>query len=97
MLPTSRAGKIAAGFFAIFLLAMNPPVVTVVSRNTSVMGIATLYLWFVCWGVIGTLVLGWAAHRNAFGLTEEQVPPEIDGSAATSPGPDGDPSGPGVD
>ena len=88
--PTSMAGKIAAVFFVIFLVALNPPVVTAVSSSTLFMGFAPLYLWFVCWGVFGSLILVWAAQENAFGLTENQVPPELNSAEKTSLDPDGD-------
>lgn len=77
VLPTSRAGKITVAFLAVFTVAMNPPVVTSIDEPGLVFGINTLYLWSVVWGILVSLVLIWAAWRDAFALTEEQVPPEL--------------------
>jgi hypothetical protein len=75
--PSSRHRNVATGLFVLFVVALNPPVVNLVSRGPLVLGIAPLYLWFVTSGTFGALVLVWAAHRDAFALTEEQIPPEV--------------------
>lgn len=77
MLPTTRAGKVTVGVLAVFTVAMNPPVITLVDAPRLVAGMSSLYLWTVGWGVAITLVLVWAAWRDAFALTEDQVPPEL--------------------
>ena len=76
-LPSSRAGKITVGILAVFTVAMNPPVISLVDAPRLVAGTSALYLWTVGWGIAITLVLVWAAWRDAFALTEEQVPPEL--------------------
>jgi len=81
--PPSTDGKIALVGFTIAILALNPPVVTAVGRSAILGGIAPLYFWYITWGVTASLVLVWAAHRDAFGLTVDQVPPELDSPEAT--------------
>ena len=77
VLPESRAGKITVTILVVFTIAMNPPVIEIVDEPTLVVGIDLLYLWTVAWGISITLVLIWAAWRDAFALTEDQVPPEL--------------------
>lgn len=77
VLPMSRAGKITTIILVIFTIAMNPPVIGVVDTPTLIAGMASLYGWTVGWGVFISLVLIWAAYRDAFALTEKQVPPEL--------------------
>ena len=69
--------KITLVILGIFTIAMNPPVIQLVDAPTIVLGINSLYLWTVAWGIFITLVLVWAAWRDAFALTEDQVPPEL--------------------
>lgn len=69
--------KVTLAIFVVFTIAMNPPVILLVDAPTTVLGIDSLYLWTVAWGVFITLVLVWAAWRDAFALTEDQVPPEL--------------------
>lgn len=69
--------KITLAILVVFMIAMNPPVIQFVDAPTTVLGINLLYLWTVAWGVLITLVLVWAAWRDAFALTEDQVPPEL--------------------
>lgn len=76
-LPRTTRGRVAAALFALFLVALNPPVVTAVDSTTLVAGWAPLYLWLVGWGLVAPLVLGWAAYTDAFGLTNRHVPPEL--------------------
>lgn len=90
ILPTSTSGKFAAFLFAIFLVALNPPVVTAVSNSTPFVGFVPLYLWFVSWGVVAFLVLVWAARRDAFGLTEDQVPSDLTSTERTTLDPGSD-------
>lgn len=73
--PSPR--KTALGLIGLFVLAMNPPIINVVNRATLVAGMASLYLWFVGWGLLISAVLIWAAATNAFGLTNDQIPPEL--------------------
>jgi hypothetical protein len=77
VLPGTRAGRIAVAFLAVFTVAMNPPVVNWVASETLVLGMAPLYAWTIAWGIVASLVLVWAAWRDAFALTERQVPPEL--------------------
>ncbi|WP_458190371.1 hypothetical protein [Haladaptatus sp. NG-WS-4] len=79
VLPESRAGKITVAILGVFTIAMNPPIITIIDTPTMVWGINVLYLWTVVWGILITLVLIWAAWRDAFALTEDQVPPELRG------------------
>ena len=76
-MPTTRAGKVTVGVLAVFTVAMNPPVISLVDAPRLVAGMSALYLWTVGWGITITLVLVWAAWRDAFALTEDQVPPEL--------------------
>lgn len=69
--------KVTLAIFVVFTIAMNPPVILLVDSPTTVLGVNSLYLWTVAWGVFITLVLVWAAWRDAFALTEDQVPPEL--------------------
>jgi hypothetical protein len=77
-LVTSRARAVAVALFVVFVLALNPPVMTAVGDDPLVIGFAPLYLWIVGWGTVGALLIVWAAYRDAFGLSAEQVPPEIE-------------------
>lgn len=77
LVPKTREGKIAGALLLVFFIAMNPPVVYVANEATTVGGWGLLYVWVVVWGVFAILALLWAARNDAFGLTEEQVPPEI--------------------
>lgn len=72
-----RPRRITLAIFVVFTIAMNPPVILLVDSPTTVLGINSLYLWTVAWGIFITLVLVWAAWRDAFALTEDQVPPEL--------------------
>lgn len=56
---------------------MNPPVISVFNQATTVGGFSMLYLWLVVMSVFVSLGLAWAAHSDAFALTEDQVPPEL--------------------
>ena len=76
-LPSSRAGKITTVVLIMFAIAMNPPVIGIVDAPALIAGIDLLYLWTVAWGIGISLVLIWAAWRDAFALTEDQVPPEL--------------------
>ena len=77
VLPITRAGKVTAAVLVVFTVAMNPPVIGLIGSETVVVGMASLYAWTVFWGVVVSLVLIWAAWRDAFSLTEDQVPPEL--------------------
>ena len=77
VIPTTRAGKITVAILAVFTVAMNPPVIGIVSSPTLIAGMASLYAWTVFWGVLISIVLIWAAWRDAFALAEDQVPPEL--------------------
>lgn len=77
VVPERTEGKIAAVLLLVFFLALNPPLVYLANRQTLVLGFAPLYLWAVAWGLFGTGVLVWAAWRDAFALTPDQVPPEL--------------------
>lgn len=73
----AHSRKVTLAIFVVFTIAMNPPVILLVDSPTTVLGVNSLYLWTVAWGVFITLVLVWAAWRDAFALTEDQVPPEL--------------------
>lgn len=73
--PTER--KLAIGFIVVFLIATAPPVIFLVDAPVAVFGINQLYLWTVVWALFISFVLLWAAWRDVFALTEEQVPPEL--------------------
>ncbi|WP_266080655.1 hypothetical protein [Haladaptatus caseinilyticus] len=73
----NREGKIAAGLLILFIIAMNPPVVYIANSATTTLGMGTLWLYAVAWGMFAIIVLLWAAKHDAFSLTEEQVPPEL--------------------
>lgn len=73
----NREGKIATALLAVFVVAMNPPVVYVANSATTTFGIGTLYLYAIAWGLFAIGVLVWAAKNNAYALTEEEVPPEL--------------------
>jgi len=73
----NREGKIAAALLAVFVVAMNPPVVYVANSATTTFGLGTLWLYAVVWGLFAIGVLVWAAKHDAFSLTEAQVPPEL--------------------
>lgn len=77
MLPRTRAGRLTVAFLVVFTIAMNPPVITLVDAPATVLGISSLYLWTVAWGIAVSVVFIWAAYENAFALTEDQVPPEL--------------------
>lgn len=77
VLPQSTDGKIAVALLVVFFIALNPPVVYLANSQQVVLGMVPLYLWTVVWGVFGTAVLVWAAWRDAFALTPDQVPPEL--------------------
>lgn len=73
----AHSRKVTLAIFVVFTIAMNPPVILLVDSPTTILGVNSLYLWTVAWGVFITLVLVWAAWRDAFALTEDQVPPEL--------------------
>lgn len=77
LLPRSRAGKITVVVLAVFTIAMNPPVILLVDAPVVVAGTNLLYLWTALWGIFISLVFIWAAWRDAFALTEDQIPPEL--------------------
>jgi hypothetical protein len=74
---SSQVRKVTIAILVIFTIAMNPPVIQMVDTPMTVAGIDLLYLWTVMWGIFITSTLIWAAWRNAFALTEDQVPPEL--------------------
>lgn len=78
--PTSRPRKITTTIFVVFTLVMNPPIIFWMDLPTIVFGTDLLYLWTVCWGVLISIVLIWAAWNDALALTEDQVPPELRGT-----------------
>lgn len=75
--PKSRAGKITTAILVVFTIAMNPPVILLVDTPILVAGINLLYLWTTIWGLFISVIFIWAAWRDAFALTEDQVPPEL--------------------
>lgn len=86
VLPRSKDGKIAVVLLVVFFIALNPPVVYLANSQELVLGTAPLYLWTVVWGSFGTAVLLWAAWRDAFALSPDQVPPELSDEADQSGG-----------
>lgn len=77
MLSQSKARKIAIALIIIFVIAMTPPVILLIDSPTTVFGIAQIYLWSVIWAVFISILLIWAAWRDVFALTQDQVPPEL--------------------
>lgn len=77
ILPRRRAGRIAVVLFAVFFIAMNPPVINFVNRAETFGGFAQLYVWYMFWAFYMAAALLWAAKNDAFSLTEDQVPPEL--------------------
>lgn len=77
VVPASRAGKVTIAVLAVFTVAMNPPVILWVDAPVVVAGVNLLYLWTAAWGLFISAVFIWAARRDAFALTEDQVPPEL--------------------
>jgi hypothetical protein len=77
VVPQSQAGKIATVLGILFILMVTPPVALLVSTPTLIFGIAAYYLWMTVWGVFISVVLIWAAWRDAYTLTNDQVPPEL--------------------
>lgn len=75
--PQSRAGKITTAILVVFTVAMNPPVILLVDTPILVAGVNLLYLWTTVWGLVISVIFIWAARRDAFALTEDQVPPEL--------------------
>lgn len=73
----NKQGKIAAVLLVVFIIAMNPPVIYVANSPTTTLGLGTLWLYTVVWGLFAIGVLVWAAKHDAFSLTEEQIPPEL--------------------
>lgn len=63
--------------FAIFIIGMNPPVIGLFNRATTVLGFGSLYIWLVVMTVYVSLVLVWIARSDGFALSESQVPPEL--------------------
>lgn len=72
-----REGKVAVALFALFFAALLPPAVGVANSTALVGGHAALYLWATAWGLFVIAALVWAAKRDALGITEDQVPPEL--------------------
>ena len=77
VLPRSRAGKIATALGVLFAIMVTPPVIWLVNTPALVAGVSVLYLWSVAWGVFVIAVLIWAGWRDAYALTNDQVPPEL--------------------
>lgn len=81
---------LAAALLGAFAVAMLPPGVLLVNESTLVGGYPLLYLWALGWSLFGILVLFWASRENLFGITGDQVPPELaegsDGARADSSG-----------
>ena len=73
----SRAQLIAIISFALFGVAMLPPVLWVVNEPILIGGYPLLYLWAIGWGIFGTSVLYWSTANDLFGISDEQVPPEL--------------------
>lgn len=73
----NRTGWIATSLLAMFVVAMNPPVVYMVNSATTTFGIGTLYLYAIVWALFAISVLVWAAKNDAYVLTEKEIPPEL--------------------
>lgn len=87
-LPKKSEGKVALAILAVFALALHLPFVSFANNPTLTLGVSTLWLYAVAWGVLAIVVLVWAAWTDAFGLTQDQVPPELrDGDDATGSDP----------
>ena len=77
VLPRSRTGTVATALGVLFVIMVTPPVIWLVNTPTLVAGVSVLYLWSVAWGIFVIAVLVWAARRDAYALTNDQVPPEL--------------------
>jgi hypothetical protein len=68
------------------VLMLNPPAIQRIDDPTPTVGMAPLYLWIVFWGLVVVGAFLWAALKDAFGLSNDQVPPELRDSAGASLG-----------
>lgn len=73
----SRKQWAATVLLAVFCAALVPPGVWLVNEPVLVGGFPLLYLWAVGWAVFACIVLFWAAREDLFGITPDQVPPEL--------------------
>ena len=62
---------------AVFFVGMNPPVVGLFNRSSTVAGVGLLYLWLAAMAVYVSGALVWIATNDAFALRESQIPPEL--------------------
>lgn len=76
-LPEKSEGRIALALLAIYAVALHLPFISVANNPTTTLGVSTLWMYAVAWGVFAIVVLVWAAWTDAFGLTQNQVPPEL--------------------
>lgn len=56
---------------------LAPPLIWIADTPDLIAGFPTLWLWTTLWGFVMMFILVYAARSNAWGLTEDQVPPEI--------------------
>ena len=77
VIPQSRTGPVATLLGVLFIIMVTPPVVLLVNTPTLVLGFPVYYLWMVVWGLFVIAVLIWAGWRDAYALTNDQVPPEL--------------------
>lgn len=77
IIPRKRDGKIAAALLVIAHVALAPPLVNIADTADLVAGFAPLYLWTLFWGSVMAVILLWAARVDAWGITMDQVPPEL--------------------
>lgn len=79
LIPQKREGKIALGAIVVAHLAFVPPFLDIANDPELVFGFPPLYLWTLFWGSVVIVSLLYAARTGAWGLTEDQVPPDIRG------------------
>lgn len=72
-----KEGKIATVLLLAFGIALTPPVVHWVNTEALVAGWPAMFLWAVFWAFFAVAVLAWAAQTGAFGLNDDQIPPEL--------------------
>ncbi|WP_254864679.1 hypothetical protein [Halovivax gelatinilyticus] len=77
IIPKKREGKIAAVLLVIAHVSLAPPIVSAFNTPELVAGFPPLYIWTLLVGSAMAIILLWAAWIDAWGITMEQVPPEL--------------------
>ncbi|MFC3959773.1 hypothetical protein [Halovivax cerinus] len=77
IIPRKWEGKLAVALLVVAHAALAPPLISVADSASLVAGWAPLYLWTLFWGSVMGVVLLWAAKVDAWGISMDQVPPEL--------------------